>query len=112
MICKLHITSKQHCSNNETNDFLKNIIHLTWIIDNAFADLEELDIKAKRFYYNELRVATKNFAEDRKLGAGAYGVVYKVIKVNVKLLSRKQTPIHAHVALFRKLWNIQKKKHI
>jgi nitric oxide reductase large subunit len=37
------------------------------------------------------------------LGAGAYGVVYKVIKVNVKLLSRKQTPIHAHVALFRKL---------
>ncbi|KAH9530403.1 hypothetical protein CY35_U001000 [Sphagnum magellanicum] len=45
-------------------------------------NLEELDIKAKRFDYNELRVATKNFAEDRKLGAGAYGVVYKGVLAN------------------------------
>ncbi|CAM6065206.1 unnamed protein product [Sphagnum tenellum] len=45
-------------------------------------NLEELDIKAKRFDYNELRVATKNFAKDRKLGAGAYGVVYKGVLAN------------------------------
>ncbi|CAK9276764.1 unnamed protein product [Sphagnum jensenii] len=45
-------------------------------------NLKELDIKAKRFDYNELRVATKNFAEDRKLGAGAYGVVYKGVLAN------------------------------
>jgi hypothetical protein len=83
LICKLHVTTKQHCSSNETNDFKENIIHLTWIIDNAFANLKELDIKAKRFYYNGLCAITKNFAEDRKLGAGAFGVVYKVIKVNV-----------------------------
>ncbi|KAH9555981.1 hypothetical protein CY35_08G145600 [Sphagnum magellanicum] len=44
--------------------------------------LKKLDIKAKRFDYNELRVATKNFAEDRKLGAGAYGVVYKGVLAN------------------------------
>ncbi|CAM6023160.1 unnamed protein product, partial [Sphagnum balticum] len=44
--------------------------------------LEELDIKARRFDYNELCVATKNFAEDRKLGAGAYGVVYKGVLAN------------------------------
>jgi hypothetical protein len=46
------------------------------------ADIKELGIKAKRFEYNELRIATKNFAKERKLGAGAYGVVYKVIKCN------------------------------
>ncbi|CAK9216804.1 unnamed protein product [Sphagnum troendelagicum] len=45
-------------------------------------NLEELDIKAKRFDYNELRAATKNFAKDRKLGAGAYGVVYKGVLAN------------------------------
>jgi predicted metalloenzyme YecM len=56
-------------------------------------NLEELDIKAKRFDYNELRVATKNFAEDRKLGAGAYGVVYKVIMVNV--IGLKKTNTHS-----------------
>jgi len=52
------------------------------------ADIKELDIKAKRFEYNELRIATKNFAKERKLGAGAYGVVYKVIKFNVNWFSK------------------------
>ncbi|CAK9251061.1 unnamed protein product [Sphagnum jensenii] len=45
-------------------------------------NIKELDIKAKRFEYNELRIATKNFAKERKLGAGAYGVVYKGILAN------------------------------
>jgi hypothetical protein len=59
------------------------------------ADIKELDIKAKQFEYNELRIATKNFAKERKLGAGAYGVVYKVIKFNV--IGFQKT--HTHVAL-------------
>ena len=42
------------------------------------AEINEADISAKRFEYNELRTATRNFAEDMKLGAGAYGAVYKV----------------------------------
>jgi hypothetical protein len=104
LICKLHITSKQHCSSNETNGVKENIIHLTWIIDNAFANLEELDIKAKRFDYNELRVATKNFAEDRKLGAGAYGVVYKVIMVNV--IGLKKTNTHSYTCCI--IWEVAK----
>ncbi|CAK9202714.1 unnamed protein product [Sphagnum troendelagicum] len=45
-------------------------------------NIKELDIKAKQFEYNELRIATKNFAKERKLGAGAYGVVYKGILAN------------------------------
>ncbi|KAH8944610.1 hypothetical protein BDL97_13G121200 [Sphagnum fallax] len=45
-------------------------------------NIKELDIKAKRFEYNELHIATKNFAKERKLGAGAYGVVYKGILAN------------------------------
>ncbi|KAH8963422.1 hypothetical protein BDL97_04G009600 [Sphagnum fallax] len=51
-------------------------------VQKLLKNLEELDIKAKRFDYNELRVATKNFAEDRKLGTGAYGVVYKGVLTN------------------------------
>ncbi|KAG0602225.1 hypothetical protein M758_11G169200 [Ceratodon purpureus] len=40
--------------------------------------IRKADINAKSFEYNELRVATKNFAPEMKLGAGAYGAVYKV----------------------------------
>jgi len=43
-----------------------------------FAGFEESDVRAKRYDYNELRAATLNFAEERKLGQGAYGAVYKV----------------------------------
>lgn len=42
------------------------------------AEINEADINAKRFEYNELRVATRNFAPEMKLGEGAYGAVYKV----------------------------------
>ncbi|CAM6029831.1 unnamed protein product [Sphagnum balticum] len=52
--------------------------HVHFLLKN----IKELDIKAKRFEYNELRSATKNFAKERKLGAGAYGVVYKGILAN------------------------------
>ncbi|KAG0626617.1 hypothetical protein M758_2G138500 [Ceratodon purpureus] len=52
--------------------------------------IKEADINAKRFEYNELRAATKNFAPDMKLGAGAYGVVYKGILVNNVVVAVKQ----------------------
>lgn len=42
------------------------------------AEFQEAEINPKRFEYNDLRVATRNFHEDMKLGAGGYGVVYKV----------------------------------
>lgn len=42
------------------------------------AEFQEAEINPKRFDYNDLRVATRNFHEDMKLGAGGYGVVYKV----------------------------------
>lgn len=45
---------------------------------NPGAEFEESDVRAKKFEYNVLRAATKNFAEERKLGQGAYGAVYKV----------------------------------
>jgi hypothetical protein len=60
------------------------------------------NVQAMRLYIslwsianNELRIATKNFAKERKLGAGAYGVVYKVIKFNVIGFQK----ICTHVAL-------------
>ncbi|KAG0558418.1 hypothetical protein KC19_10G026500 [Ceratodon purpureus] len=52
--------------------------------------IKEADINAKRFEYNELRAATKNFAPDMKLGAGAYGAVYKGILVNNVVVAVKQ----------------------
>lgn len=42
------------------------------------AEFEEAEVNPKRFDYNELRVATRNFHEDMKLGAGGFGAVYKV----------------------------------
>ena len=40
--------------------------------------MAEADINPIKFSYNALRIATKNFLEDMKLGAGGFGVVYKV----------------------------------
>ena len=50
-------------------------------LQNAWfgAEFDEADVNPRRFDYNELRIATKNFDEDMKLGAGAYGAVYKVL---------------------------------
>ncbi|KAG0564750.1 hypothetical protein KC19_8G136600 [Ceratodon purpureus] len=52
--------------------------------------INEADISAKRFEFNELRTATRNFAEDMKLGAGAYGAVYKGILPNNLVVAVKQ----------------------
>ena len=42
------------------------------------AEFEEFDVKPTIYSYNELRTATRDFHMDMKLGAGAYGTVYKV----------------------------------
>ncbi|KAG0558015.1 hypothetical protein KC19_11G172900 [Ceratodon purpureus] len=52
--------------------------------------IRKADINAKSFEYNELRVATKNFAPEMKLGAGAYGAVYKGILPNDVVVAVKQ----------------------
>lgn len=49
------------------------------ILFASCAGFDDSGVRAKRYEYNELRVATKNFAEERKLGQGAYGAVYKVL---------------------------------
>lgn len=42
------------------------------------AEIEKSEVNAKRFEYNQLRVATCNFSPKMKLGTGAFGAVYKV----------------------------------
>ncbi|KAG0558162.1 hypothetical protein KC19_10G008900 [Ceratodon purpureus] len=52
--------------------------------------IKDADISAKRLEYSELRVATKNFASEMKLGEGAYGAVYKGILGNNLEVAVKQ----------------------
>jgi hypothetical protein len=40
-------------------------------------------VKPTIFSYNELRIATRDFHEDMKLGQGSYGAVYKVQKLTI-----------------------------
>ncbi len=42
-------------------------------------EFAEFEVQPTIFAYNELKVATKDFHPDTKLGEGAYGVVYKVL---------------------------------
>lgn len=57
---------------------------------------DESDVRTKRFEYSELRTATKNFAQERKLGQGAYGAVYKGILPNNVLVAVKQLFMRTH----------------
>jgi hypothetical protein len=59
-----------------TKEFLE-ISFFCWQHDELVG-FNEADVNPKRFDYQKLRTATKNFSKDRKLGAGAYGAVYKV----------------------------------
>lgn len=60
-----------------TKEFLE-ISFPCWQLDELVG-FNEADVNPKRFDYQKLRTATKNFSKDRKLGAGAYGAVYKVV---------------------------------
>lgn len=51
---------------------------------------EEFDVKPTIFPYNELRVATRDFHPDMKLGEGGYGAVYKGILPNHSTVAVKQ----------------------
>lgn len=42
------------------------------------AELDEFDVKPTIYSYQELKVATRDFHEENKLGQGGYGAVYKV----------------------------------
>jgi hypothetical protein len=42
-------------------------------------EIDEANINPIKFNYNTLRSATKNFDDDMILGAGGFGVVYKVL---------------------------------
>jgi hypothetical protein len=42
-------------------------------------EFAEFEVQPTIFAYNELKVATRDFHPDTKLGEGAYGVVYKVL---------------------------------
>jgi hypothetical protein len=41
-------------------------------------ELAKQDVKPTIYSYNELRVATRDFNLENKLGEGGFGVVYKV----------------------------------
>jgi len=42
-------------------------------------EFEEFEVKPTIFPYNQLRIATRDFHPDMKLGQGSFGAVYKVI---------------------------------
>jgi len=46
----------------------------------------EYEVKPTLFTYNELRTASNDFHQSMELGEGGYGIVYKVNKINFKLL--------------------------
>jgi hypothetical protein len=59
--------------NFETFKVSLNLVFLLLGIEFA-----EFDVQPTIFSYSELRVATKDFHPDMRLGQGSYGVVYKV----------------------------------
>lgn len=57
---------------------------------SLYEKIEKSEVNAKRFEYNQLRVATCNFSPKMKLGTGAFGAVYKGILPNHTVVAVKQ----------------------
>jgi hypothetical protein len=47
----------------------------------------EFEVQPTIFAYHELKVATRDFHPDTKLGEGAYGAVYKVLTIIIPYLT-------------------------
>ncbi|CAM6080074.1 unnamed protein product [Sphagnum tenellum] len=60
------------------------------LLHQAQEKFAEFDVQPTIFSYSELRVATKDFHPDMKLGQGSYGVVYKGIFPNKNEVAVKQ----------------------
>ena len=53
----------------------------------AVGKVEEVkDMELQFFYLGTLKTATNNFSDENKLGAGGFGVVYKVRKKKLAIL--------------------------
>lgn len=81
-----------------TKEFLK-ISLSSWQLHDLVG-FNEADVNPKRFDYQKLRTATKNFSKDRKLGAGAYGAVYKVFS-SLKCISYLEVKSLIVISIFR-----------
>jgi hypothetical protein len=46
-----------------------------YVLDSEFA---KQDVQPTLYAYNDIKIATRDFHPDRKIGQGSFGVVYKV----------------------------------
>ncbi|KAG0561218.1 hypothetical protein KC19_9G046400 [Ceratodon purpureus] len=70
--------------------FHRNRRYKQYLMLQAQQKFEEFDVKPTIYTYNELRIATRDFHPDVKLGEGGYGAVYKGTLPNGKLLAVKR----------------------
>ncbi|KAG0605528.1 hypothetical protein M758_9G066100 [Ceratodon purpureus] len=68
----------------------RNRKYKQYLMLQAQQKFEEFDVKPTIYTYNELRIATRDFHPDVKLGEGGYGAVYKGTLPNGKLLAVKR----------------------
>lgn len=87
--CKAQSSIEVSNSQNPSSNKLKQ--------QNPDKNSHEKPIKIKEFKYNDLELATNNFSDQKLLGRGSHGLVYKALLpsgrfVAVKKPSRKQQP--------------------